>query len=56
MKEILLLGAGFSLLVVCCTLAATGGSLVFLGMSGSTVSGLAGVGAILSFGYFMFGK
>ncbi len=56
MKEILLVGTGFSLIVICCALAPTGDSLVFLGVSGSTLATLAGVGAVASFLYFFLGK
>ncbi len=56
MKEIFLIGAGVILLVICCTLTATGDSFIFLDVSGSIRATLAGIGALASFGYFFFGK
>ncbi len=56
MKEIFLIGTGIILLVICCTLIATGGSFIFLDVSGTTWGTLAGIGALASFGYFFFGK
>ena len=56
MKEIFLIGAGIILLVICCTLTATGDSFIFLDVSGSTWAALTGIGALVRFGYFFFGK
>lgn len=56
MKEIIPIGTVFAFTVICCILIESGGSLVFLGMKGSTLVLLTGIGAIASFGYFFFGK
>ncbi len=56
MKEIFLIGAGIILLVICCTLTATGDSFIFQDVSSSTWAALTGIGALVSFGYFFFGK
>ncbi len=56
MKELFLVGTGFSLLVICCALEANGGSLIFLGLSGRAWGAIAGLGSFSSFGYFYFGK
>jgi hypothetical protein len=56
MREIFLIGTGIFLLVICCTLTATGDSLIFLNVSGSTWATVAGMGALASLGYFLFGK
>ena len=56
MKEIFLIGMGIFLLVICCTLTATGDSFIFLDVSGVKWGALAGIGAFASFGYFFFGK
>ncbi len=56
MKEIFLIGMGIFLLVICCTLIATSNSFILLDVSGSTWAALAGIGSLVSFGYFFFGK
>jgi hypothetical protein len=56
MKEILLIGMGLFLIVICCTLTAIGGSFIVFGIQGSTLALLAGIGAVASLGYFFLGK